>query len=103
MRLCQKRDFILLKFLHFSDNEAYRGQVPPKIYIVKPVFDDLIGKFSAGYVSEDQLSIDKSLLLWKGHLGWKVYISKKRSCFGRESFKLCDARMECGTWEMKRS
>jgi hypothetical protein len=92
MRLCQKRDFILLKFLHFTDNEAYRGHVSPKVYKVKPVFDHLIGKFSASYGPEDQLSIYESLLLWKGHLGWKVYIPKKRSHFGMESFKLCEAK-----------
>jgi hypothetical protein len=56
---------------------------------VKPVFDHLIGKFSASYVS-DQL--DESLLLWKGRLGWKVYIPKKRSCFGMESSNLCEAK-----------
>jgi hypothetical protein len=64
----EKRFLILLKLLHFADNEAYCGQVPPKIYKMKTVFDHLI-KFSESYVSEDQLSIDKSLLLWKGHLG----------------------------------
>jgi hypothetical protein len=88
----EKRFFILLKFLHFVDNDAYRGQVSPKFYKVKPVFDHLVGKFSASYVPENQLSIDESLLLWKGRLGWKVYIPKKRSRFGMESFKLCEAK-----------
>jgi hypothetical protein len=42
----KKRFFLLLKFLHFADNESYNGQIPPKIYKVKPVFDYLIQKFS---------------------------------------------------------
>jgi hypothetical protein len=74
--MSEKRFFILLKFLHFVVNEAYRGQVPLKIYKMKPVFDYLIRKFSESYVSEDQLSIDESLILWKGQLCWKVYIPK---------------------------
>jgi hypothetical protein len=71
---------------------SYNGQVPPKSYKVKPVFDHLIHKFSESYIPKDQLSIDESLLLWKGRLGWKMYIPKKRSCFGMESFKLCEAK-----------
>jgi hypothetical protein len=92
MRLSERRLFILLKFLHFADNEVYRGQVSPKFYNVKPVFDHLLGTFSASHVPENQLSIDESLLLWKGRLGWKVYIPKKRSRFDMESFKLCEAK-----------
>jgi hypothetical protein len=50
-------------------NKAYHGQIPPpKIYKVKPVFNHLVRKFSEGYVLEDQLSLDKSLPLWKGGL-----------------------------------
>jgi hypothetical protein len=57
----RKRFFILLKFFNFTVNEAHHGQVPPKIYKMKPVFDPLI-KFSESNVPEDQISIDESLL-----------------------------------------
>jgi hypothetical protein len=87
----EKRFSILLKFLHFADNEAYCGQVPPKICKVKPVSD--------GYVPEDQLSAQESLLLWKGQLGWKVHSPKKRSHFGMESYKMCEAKMRY-VWNM---
>jgi hypothetical protein len=66
---------------------------------MKVVFNYLIRKFSESYVPEDQLSIDKSLLLWKGCLGWKVYKPKKSSHFGMESYKPCKARMEY-VWNM---
>jgi hypothetical protein len=69
-----KRFFILLKLLHFAVSEAHRGQVPKNICKMKPVFNHPIRKFSESYVPEDQLSIDESLLLWKGRLGLKVYI-----------------------------
>jgi hypothetical protein len=66
---------------------------------MKPAFDHLIRKFSESYVPEDQLSIDESLLLWKGCLGLKVYIPKKNFHFGTESCKLCEAKKGyvCGT------
>jgi hypothetical protein len=97
--ISRKSFFILLKLLHFAVSEAYRGQVPPKIYKMKPVFDHLIRKFSLSYVPEDQLSTDESLLLWKGHHGLKVYIPKKSFCFGTESYKLCEAKTGC-VWNM---
>jgi hypothetical protein len=96
--MSENRVFILLTPLHFADNEVYRGQVPLIIYKMKPVFNHLI-TFSEGYVPEDQLSIDKSLLFWKGCLGWNVYIPKRQSHFGMESYKLCGAKMGC-VWNM---
>ncbi|XP_067943308.1 uncharacterized protein [Watersipora subatra] len=42
----------------------------------------LMGKF---------ISLDESLLAWKGRLGFKQYIPSKRSRFGIEIFALCDA------------
>ena len=35
--------------------------------------------------------IDESLLLWKGHLHFKQYIPIKRSRFGVKLFKLCES------------
>ena len=90
--MTEKRFLLLLRFLHFADNESYNGQVPPKIYKVKPLLDHLIEKFQEAYTPNDKLSIDESLLLWKGRLGWKVYIAKKRSRFGMESYKLAEAK-----------
>jgi hypothetical protein len=49
-------------------------------------------KFSKSYIPEDQLSVDESLLLWKGQLVWKMYIPNKKLCFGMVSFKLCNAK-----------
>ena len=40
---------------------------------------------------ERDLSIDESLLLWKGRLSWKQYIPKKRSRFGIKPFAPCEA------------
>lgn len=37
------------------------------------------------------MSVDESLLLWKGRLGWKQYIPKKRSRFGIKTYELCDS------------
>ena len=46
----------------------------------------MVGKFKAA----KNLSIDEQLLLWKGRLGFKQYISNKRSRFGIKIFSLCE-------------
>jgi len=42
--------------------------------------------FSSIYTLEQNICVDKSLLLWKGQ-GWIKYIPSKRSSFGMNSYK----------------
>jgi hypothetical protein len=37
------------------------------------------------------VSVDESLMMWKGHLLWKVHIPSKCARFGIKSFELCEA------------
>ena len=38
------------------------------------------------------LSIDESLMLWKGRLGWRQYIPSKRARYGIKSYEICDSQ-----------
>jgi hypothetical protein len=42
---------------------------------------------------ECDVSVDESLMVWKGHLSWKVYISSKRATFGRKSYESREAKV----------
>lgn len=91
--ISEKRFFLLLKFLHFNDNEAIdpNGDQNPRLSKIQHVLDYLVDKFKTSYIPEQDISIDESLLLWKGRLSWKMYIPKKRARFGMESYRLCEA------------
>lgn len=52
----------------------------------------LTAKFTSVYVPEQDISIDESLLLYKGRLFFKQYIPNKRSKFGIKSYELCESR-----------
>ena len=52
--------------------------------------DHLFEKFQEVYVPTCNVSIDESLLLWKGRLSFKQYIPLKRARFGVKSFMLCE-------------
>lgn len=48
-------------------------------------------KFSTSYTPERDLSIDESLMLFKGRLSWVQYIPLKRARFGVKLFVLAEA------------
>ena len=37
------------------------------------------------------MCVDESLMLWKGRLGFRQYMPKKRSRFGVKSYELCES------------
>lgn len=88
------RFILLVKYLHFNDNTRFDANDMdnnPKLFKIKPILDYIVNKFKTTYIPERDIAIDESLLLWKGRLGWKMYIPNKRSRFGIESFKLCES------------
>ncbi|XP_065671970.1 piggyBac transposable element-derived protein 4-like [Hydra vulgaris] len=81
---------LIEKFLHFVDNSSLPIHFCKKAKI-EPIYDYQVNKFKTLYIPNKNISIDKSLLLWKGHLSWKQYIPSKRSRFGMKSFALCES------------
>lgn len=74
------RYWLLLKFLHFVDNftitHRTRGY-EKKVAKVSSILEYLNMKFAEIYTPHRELSIDESLLLWKGHLSWVQCIRTK--------------------------
>lgn len=89
----ERRFHLLLKFLHFVDNESYdeatRGS--KRLYKLKPILD-LNAKFRNVHSPECDVSADESLMMWKGCLSWNVYIPSKRARFDIKSFELCETK-----------
>ena len=89
--MSRNRFQLLLKFLHFNDNSnmpAPTDPSPDKLFKLRPLMDHLFEKFQEVYVPACNISIDESLLLWKGRLGFKQYILLNRARFGVKSFML---------------
>lgn len=65
-----KSKFILLmKFLHFAnyeDDSGEAGQARQKLSKIWPVLSLLKDRFKTGYMPEEQISIDESLMLLQG-------------------------------------
>jgi hypothetical protein len=86
--MSRDRFILLQRVLHFNDNET---QVPgEKLYKIQPVISHLRSAFSETFTPFQNLCIDESLVLFKGHLNFKQYIPSKRHRFGIKVFVLCD-------------
>ena len=87
------RFLLLSKFLHFTnnDNTVDTPNVPQKLVKLWPVLQHMKNKFSSVYVPEEHVSIDESLMLWKGRLSWKQYIPSKRARYGIKSYEICES------------
>ena len=77
-----KRDrfLLLIKFLHFVDNTNHNAGDPGhhKLYKVREIIDMIKKRCSDVYSPAKHLSMDESLVLFKGRLSFKQYIKTKR-------------------------
>ena len=78
----------ILHYMHFAINEDISSN--DRLEKIRPVIDDFKRKFRNCMNPTQNLCIDKSLLLWKGRLGFKQYTPSKRHRFGIKLFQLVD-------------
>lgn len=79
---------ILLKFWHFSDNDnAPEGE---RLYKLQGICDALLARFQDLYIPQKELSIDESMVLWRGRLVFRQYIPGKRHKYGVKLYMLCE-------------
>lgn len=81
---------LLMRFLHFADNNMIHAQgAERKLAKIAPILEHLNKKFKSVYTPRREVSIDESLLLWKGRLSWIQCIRSKAARFGIKSYECC--------------
>ncbi|CAH2002110.1 unnamed protein product [Acanthoscelides obtectus] len=75
---------LIHKFIHFADNNFLDNDP-------HPIIDHLQNKFRSVYIPGKNISVDESLMGWKGRLSWKQYIPSKRKRFGIKFYMLCES------------
>lgn len=86
--LSRNRYLMILKFIRFSDPEA---AIPNDKMSRIQEFIDCIHEICKQWNPEQDLSIDETLLLFKGRLSCRQFIRIKRARFGIKSYVLTDA------------
>ncbi|RVE47692.1 hypothetical protein evm_007681 [Chilo suppressalis] len=93
--MARNRFFLITRFIHFVDNDTCNdlslSSYDKKIFKIRPILDHCNERFAALYTPYRHLSLDESLLLWKGRLSWAQRIRSKAARFGIKSFELCEA------------
>ena len=91
--MTRDRFLVLLKFWHFADNmdPSYDVRDPnrDKLHKVRPLIDMMRSRCKRVYAPGKYLSVDESLVLFKGRLGFKQYIRTKRARFGIKMYEIC--------------
>ena len=78
---------LLLKFFHFSNNqEAHADQ--DRLFKLRPLLDLLRTRFKSIYVPGSVISIDETMVPWKGRLLFKQYIPGKAHKYRVKIYKL---------------
>ncbi|XP_023235633.1 piggyBac transposable element-derived protein 4-like [Centruroides sculpturatus] len=86
--MTKDRFILLFKFLHFSSS----NDKTDKLYKIRDLLNLYRNSFKSVYAPSKRISIDESLLLWKGRLGWRIYVPLERARFGIECFFLCETK-----------
>lgn len=88
-----RRFQLLMKFLHFSNNETFdiKSHPQPKLKKIYEIFQLICRKFQSVYIPKKDITVDESLVPYKGKLGYKQYIPSKRARFGVKLYELCES------------
>ncbi|KAM3936087.1 piggyBac transposable element-derived protein 4-like [Leptodactylus fuscus] len=92
--LTRTRYEILMRFFHFNDN----SQCPPRsapeydrLHKIRPILTMLSENFLKLYTPTQNISVDESLVKFKGRLHLKQFIPSKRARFGIKIYKMCES------------
>ena len=101
--LSRNRFQLILKFLHFNDNTNHipRGQVGhDKLFKLRPFLTMLITNFQQMFTPFKYISVDESMIGFKGRISFLQYLPKKPKKWGMKAWALCDSKTGY-TWNWK--
>jgi len=64
----------------------------PKLKKILEVYQALLANFQKVYTPNRDISVDESLMAYKGRLSWIQYIASKRARFGVKFYTLCESQ-----------
>jgi len=83
-----------MKFLHFTNNDDFdeSTHAAPKLKKIWEVYQALLENFQKVYTPSRDVSVDESLMAYKGRLSWVQFIATKHARFGIKIFMLCESQ-----------
>ncbi|KAK7095512.1 hypothetical protein V1264_006908 [Littorina saxatilis] len=88
--MARDRYLAILGFFHLVDNQGMRNR-EDKIHKVRPLFDHLATRFKDVYYPQQELSVDESMIPWRGRLSFRMFIPSKPTRYGIKMYCCCEA------------
>ena len=76
----------IMHFLHFGEDPQYENDRLSKICLLSNHFSKTMNEI---YTPLKMLSLDESMMLWRGRLVFRQYIKNKKHKYGIKFFELC--------------
>ena len=92
--MARDRFYQIWRYLHFCDEtKAPQNEDPnrDKLYKIRPLLTKVLHNFESNYVPDKILSIDESMIPFKGRIGFRQFIQSKRTRFGIKVWVLAES------------
>lgn len=87
-RMSRNRFQLLLRFLHFVNNDL---QNDDRLFKINPVLEHFNKIMEKLYTLKRELCIDESMVLWRGRLIFRQFIKTKSKKYGVKLYELCES------------
>jgi len=89
-KMSRNRYMLIMRALHFCKNPEAGEKAPSRIYKVEKVLDYFNKRMQDVYQPSKNLSLDESMVLWRGRLVFRQYIKNKRHKYGVKLYMLTE-------------
>eukprot|EP00731_Ephydatia_muelleri_P003594 Em0001g3594a len=87
--MSSRRFELLMQFFHISSPPEQ--PTTDKLQKIRPVMDRVVSNYMAAYIPTKDLSVDESIISFKGRLSWVQFMPKKTHKWGLKAWVLADA------------
>ena len=84
----------ILRFLHFVDNNSAppREEDRDRLFKIRPVIEELRHQFQLNYILSREISIDETMVKFKGRKFYRQFLPSKPIRFGFKLFTLAESK-----------
>ena len=83
-----------MTYFHLNDSSKQPPRDSPdydKLYKIRPLLDKVISAFKSVYIPQQNISIDESIIGFKGRLSFIQYMPKKPTKWGVKAWVLAES------------
>lgn len=89
--MSRDRFLLIMRCLHFARNPRVGEKQPEdRLFKLRPLIDYFNNKMAEVYYPGQNLSLDESMVLWRGRLSFRQYIKNKRHKYGVKLYVLTE-------------